>query len=134
MIVISDLLDMFVRDPQIEIKEARNMINEIVNSITTKTRAFKEDVLVIVAIPSEHNTSHHNAKSSILSNKMILPRFNKCIEIINNEDNKNKMIGIKIRNNSKSNVRRIKNTANDFHNGKLLSINKRELLIISAPE
>jgi hypothetical protein len=81
-------------------------------------------VLVIVSMPSGDNTFHHNGKLSTLSNKMILPRFNKYIEIINN-DNENKMIDIKIRNNS----RRIKNTYNDFHNSKLLSIKERELLI-----
>jgi hypothetical protein len=60
---------------------------------------------------------------------MILPRFDKCIEIMNNEDNENNMIDIKLRNNG----RRIKNTVNDFHNGKLLLINKRDLLMVPAP-
>jgi hypothetical protein len=54
---------------------------------------------------------------------MILPRFDKCIEIMNSHKNRNKMIDIKIRNNSRS----------DFHNGNLLSINKRDLLTVSAP-
>src|SRR5918912_564313 len=31
MVVVSDLLDMFVRDPNIEVNEARYLINEVVN-------------------------------------------------------------------------------------------------------
>src|SRR5919202_2755 len=46
MVVVSDLLDMFIGDPQIEANEARYLINEIVNSIT-KSREL-EDVLVVV--------------------------------------------------------------------------------------
>jgi hypothetical protein len=38
-------------------------------------------------------------------------------------ENRNKMIDIKIRNNSRS----------DFHNDNLISINKRDLLTVSAP-
>jgi hypothetical protein len=53
MVVISDLLDMFVRDPQIEDNEAIYLVNKIVNSIT-KTRAL-EDVLVVVSLPNEHS-------------------------------------------------------------------------------
>jgi hypothetical protein len=52
MVVVSDLLDMFVRDPQIEANEARYLINGIVDSIT-KTRAL-EDVLVVVSLPYGH--------------------------------------------------------------------------------
>jgi hypothetical protein len=129
MVVVYDLLNMFVHDPQIEVNEARYLVNEVVNSIT-KSRAA-EDALVVVSMPSGDNTSNRKDKPSILSNKMILPRFNKCIEIINN-DSANKMIDIKIRNSSSSSRRRRrnKNTDNDFHNSKLLSIKERELLII----
>jgi hypothetical protein len=34
MVVVSDLLDMFVRDPQIEANETTYLINQIINSIT----------------------------------------------------------------------------------------------------
>jgi hypothetical protein len=129
MVVISDLLGMFMRDPQIEIGEARYLINEIVNSIT-KTRVL-EDVLVIVSYSSSEDKAYpYNNKSALLCNKTILPRFNKCLEITNNDDEKNNnMINIKIRNNSNK-IRRIKNTDNHFHDSKLLSINQRDLLII----
>ncbi|MFL6329751.1 MAG: hypothetical protein ACJ705_01915, partial [Nitrososphaeraceae archaeon] len=64
MVVISDLLSMFLHDPQIEIREARYLINEIVNSIT-KIRASKEDVLAVVSLSSGDNASHHD--KSVLS-------------------------------------------------------------------
>jgi hypothetical protein len=63
MIVISDLLNMFIRDPQIEANEARHLINQIVNSLI-KTRAL-EDVLVVVSLPFGNNTSNHNVKPCI---------------------------------------------------------------------
>jgi hypothetical protein len=125
IIVVSDLLDMFIRDPQIEANEATYLINEIVNSIT-KTRAL-EDVLVVVSLPYGHGTYHHSDKLSMSYNKTILPRFDKYIEIMNSKDKENKMIDIKIR--KSNNIIRI----NDFHNGKLLSINKRDLTTVSAP-
>jgi hypothetical protein len=126
MVVVSDLLDMFVRDPQIEANEARCLINEIVNSIT-KSRAL-EDVLVVVSLPFVGSVYHRNDQSAISYNKTIIPRFDKCIEITNVHENRDKMIHIKIRNNS----RRNKNSANDFHDSKLLSINKIDLLTVSA--
>jgi hypothetical protein len=127
MVVVSDLLDMFVRDPQIEANDARHLLNKIVNAIT-KTRTL-ENVLVIVSLPCVGSACHHNDKPFISYNKTILPRFDKCIEITNDHKNRNKMIGIKIR--SKS-TRMCKNPANDFHDCKLLSINKGDLLTVSA--
>jgi hypothetical protein len=123
LVDISDLLEIFIRDPQIEANEVRYLINEILNSII-KLRAL-EDVLVIVSLPSvDSSTYHHNDKPSTLYNKMILPRFDKHIEIMNSEDKENKMIDIKIGNNS-PNIRRIKNNHDLF-----LSIKERDLLTL----
>jgi hypothetical protein len=112
LIVISDLFSMFLHNPEIEIKKAKYLINEIINSIT-KTRTSKEDVLVIVSsMPyGSDSLNQYDDKSAILYNKIILPRFDKCIEILNNNDNNDNengenMIDIHIRN-SKSNIRRI---------------------------
>jgi hypothetical protein len=124
MVVVSDLLDMFIHDPQIKVDEARYLINQIVNPIAKSTAL--EDVLVVMSLPFSNNTSNHNnkVKPSISSyNKMILPRFDNFRE--NDKENKN-MIDIKIRNNSKK--------TNGAHNGKLLSINKRDLLTVSVPK
>jgi RNase H-fold protein (predicted Holliday junction resolvase) len=112
---------MFVRDPQIETNEATYLINEIVNSIT-KSKAL-EDVLVIVSLPFHNVSSNYdNVKPCISYNKKIRTRFDKSIKIIDKENN---MIDIKIRSNGKK--------INDVHNGKLFSINKRDLLTVSAP-
>jgi hypothetical protein len=94
IIVISDLLNMFVHDPQIEIKEAKYLIKENAKSIRT-TRAFK-DVLIIVSILDENDTNPHY-NSDISYNKIILPSFDKYIRIIN-DDNDNSLINIKTRN------------------------------------
>ncbi len=127
MVVVSDLLDMFVLDPQIGSNEATYLINEIINSVT-KSRML-EDVLVIVSLPLVDSAYRQNNKAAISYNKIIIPRFDKSIEIMNSHENKNKMIDIKIRND----CTRHKNTMNDFHYDKLLSINERDLLTVSAP-
>jgi hypothetical protein len=125
IVVVSDLLKMFVRDPQIEANEATCLINQIVNSITS-TRTL-EDVLVIVSLPFVGSAHHRNNTPAVSYNdKTILPRFNKCIEIMNSHKNRNKMTDIKIRNN----IRKNKNTINDFHDHKIsCSIKERDLLI-----
>jgi RNase H-fold protein (predicted Holliday junction resolvase) len=121
LVVVSDLLDMFVRDPQIETNEATYLINEIVNSIT-RSKAL-EDVLVIVSLPFRNVSSNSdNVKPCISYNKMVHTRFDKSIEITDIENN---VIDIKMRNNSKK--------TRDFCNGKFLSINKSDLLTVSAP-
>ena len=92
IVVVSDLLDMFVRDPQFEANEATYLINEIINSIT-KSIAL-EDVLVVGSSPSRNSPSNHNnIKPCISYNKMIRTRFDKSIKINGKENN---MIDIKI--------------------------------------
>jgi hypothetical protein len=122
MIAIFDLFDMLVQDPQIEANEARYLINEIVNSIT-KSRAL-EGVLVIVSLPFAGSTHHQNNKPAISYNKTILTRFDKCIEIINSMDKENKMIDIKIRSNSRNNIRSNKSSADDFYDGNCFQLIK----------
>jgi len=126
MVVVSDLLDMFVRDPQIEANEAICLINEITSSIA-KSRTL-EGVLVIVSLPFVGTEYHHNNKPATSYNKTILPRFHKCIEIMNSYENRNKMIDIKIRNDYARN----KNTTNDLHNHKKISrsIKERDLFMM----
>src|ERR671933_822086 len=121
MVVVSNLLDMFVRDPQIEVNEATYLINQIINSIT-KSRALG-DVLVIVSFSYVHDLFHHNNKLYLSYGRMALQRFNNCIEITDSKDKKNRAIDVKISSSSSNNSKRIKNTINDFHNGKSLSIN-----------
>jgi hypothetical protein len=130
MIVVSDLLDMFVRDPQIKANEATYLINEIINSIA-KSIAL-EDVLVIVSFSYAHDLFCHNNKPYTSYRRMILQRFNNCIEITDSKDKKNGAIDVKISGTNNSS-KRIKNTIDDFHNGKSLSINEKDLLTVSVP-
>jgi hypothetical protein len=90
-------------------------------------RRASDDVLVIVSLPSVDSAYHCNDKPAISYNKTILTRFDKCIEIMNKSENRNKIVDIKIRNNCTRN----KNTTDDFHNHKVSSsIKERDLLII----
>lgn len=72
-------------------------------------------MLVVVSIPYEYGAHHHNdnKKPALQYNKSIIPRFDKCIDIMNSKDKENKMSDIKIRNGN--NIIGI----NNFHNGKL---------------
>jgi hypothetical protein len=128
IVVVCDLLDMFVRDPQIGADEPTYLINEIANSIT-KSRAL-EDVLVIVSFSYVPDLFHRHNKPYRSYGRTILQRSNNCIEITDSK--KNKVIDVKISSSSNKN-KRIKNTTNDFHNGKSVSINKRDLLTVSSP-
>jgi hypothetical protein len=110
MVVVSDLLDMFVRDPQIGSNEATYLINQIINSVT-KSRVL-EDVLVIVSFSYAHDLFHHHSKPYTSYGRTILQRFNNCIEITDSKDKKNRAIDVKI--SSSNNGKRIKNTVNDF--------------------
>jgi hypothetical protein len=92
MVVVSDLLDMFVRDPQIGYNETAYLINQIINSIT-KSRALG-DVLVIVSFSYAHDLFHHNNKPYLSYGRMILQRFNNCIEITDSKDKKNRAIDV----------------------------------------
>ena len=105
-------------------------MNGIVKSIT-KSRAL-EDVLVIVSFSYVHDLFHHNNKLYLSYGRMALQRFNNCIEIMDSKDKKNRAIDVKI-SSSSNNSKRIKNTTNDFHNGKSVSINKTDLLTVSVP-
>jgi hypothetical protein len=129
MVIVSDLLDMFVRDPHVGSDEATYLINQIINSIT-KSRVL-DDVLVVVSFSHGHDLFHHNNKLYTSYDRMILRRFNNCIEVTDSKDKKNKAIDIKI--SSSNNSKRIKNIINDFHNGKSLSISKKDLLTVTVP-
>ena len=145
LIVIFDLLDMFLRDPQIEIEEAEHIIKEIVNSIKrSRRREVFGNILFMVSLPSyssnyqSHHHRHHQQLSAIY-NKIILPRFDKHIEITsatNSDNNKNKnkinnsLLYVKIKNNNKYHSEYSSSSGNN-----LFPIEKRDLLIVSpSPE
>jgi hypothetical protein len=72
IIIISDILRMFLEDAQARIGEARPIIKEITNSL----RKFSNDTSVIVSL----NRIPPSPYSQIL-----LPRFDKCIQVTKDE-------------------------------------------------
>lgn len=82
LVVISDLLRMFVQDPQVSKKEAEYLISEIIKSVHKINNA-----LVVLSL---HDESPYNSQ--------ILQTFGKRIEIAREE----KQLGIRLRNHRKS--------------------------------
>ncbi len=105
VIVISDLLNMFIRDPQIEIEEEGEwLIKEIINSI--RKISTTNNALVVVSL---YYSSRHNYSSSFIYDKLILPRFDKCIEITNRKEEKfNNLLNVKLCNNNHPSSKDIK--------------------------
>ena len=60
LIVISDLLDMFLRDPQLEVEEGQSLIKEIINSIRRRREIFG-NTLILTSLSSS-SSSYHNYK------------------------------------------------------------------------
>jgi predicted RNA-binding Zn-ribbon protein involved in translation (DUF1610 family)/thymidylate synthase len=79
LVIVPDLLRMFTHDPNIDRKEAKHLIKEIVSAIRK------------IAISSSSRTRcvtswNYNHQSS-LYNKILLPQFDKCIEVTSFEGN-----------------------------------------------
>jgi DNA-directed RNA polymerase subunit RPC12/RpoP len=83
IVVISDLLDMFLRDPQIliEEEEAEHIIKEIINSVKKMMMMPSRNVSVLVSC------SRRQHFQSTIYEKIILSAFHKCIEITSCENN-----------------------------------------------
>jgi Rad51 protein len=93
IIVISDLLDMFSCDPQILIEEAEHTIKEIINSIKRRKISDKnntniDDVLYLVSSNNNHSAAY---------NKVLLPKFDKHIEITKSKT-KSSLLNVKVKN------------------------------------
>jgi hypothetical protein len=81
VIVISDLLDMFVNDPHIKVEEAKNLLKEIMVSLlrTRRSGEIFGNSLIVISLPYHQRQQQ---ESLHLYNKILLPRFDKRIEII----------------------------------------------------
>lgn len=102
VIVISDLLNMFTQehDPNIDHNEAIFLIKEIMNSIKNTL----ENTLIVVSF--QYCNHYHNHKP-YMYDKIILPRFDKRLEITRNNNSINhssniKLLDVKIYNKSKN--------------------------------
>jgi DNA-directed RNA polymerase subunit N (RpoN/RPB10) len=127
VILISDLLNMFVCDPQIKIEEGERMIKEIINSLR-KISSTTNNTLIVVSLCRHHHYSSFS--SSYLYEKILLPRFDKCIEITNSKKKKvNNVLDIRIRNhkNHHHNDGISKNSCRRF------SLSERDLIQLILP-
>jgi hypothetical protein len=84
LIVISNLLDMFLRDPQLEVEEGQRLVKEIINSIRRK-QTFG-NIITVASLSSSSSYGnycyHHRSSSAATYYKILIPRFDKHIEII----------------------------------------------------
>jgi hypothetical protein len=123
VIVISDLLDIFVNDPHIKVEEAKNLLKEIMVSILRKSR--RREILGNCLIVISLSCNQRQQESLHLYNKILLPRFDKRIEIIDGSGR-----GC----NGSLKVKTTTKNKND-HRGaalqsKLFSVTERDLLIL----
>jgi hypothetical protein len=127
VIVISDLLDMFVNDPHIKVEEAKNLLKEIMVSILRtriRTREILGNCLIVISLSCRHQRQQQQ-ESLQLYNKILLPRFDKSIEIIDGSISGG-------RSNGSFKVKTTTNNKNDHRAGrqsKLFSVTERDLLI-----
>ena len=130
VILISDLLNMFVCDPQIKIEEGERMIKEIINSLRKISSTATNNILIVVSLYRHHHHHHYSSfSSSYLYEKILLPRFDKCIEITNNKKEKvNNLLDIRIRNHKNHHNDGIsKNSCRRF------SLSERDLMQLILP-
>ncbi|HEX5892516.1 MAG TPA: hypothetical protein VFY41_06615 [Nitrososphaeraceae archaeon] len=128
VILISDLLNMFVCDPQIKIEEGERMIKEIINSLR-KISSTTNNTLIVVSLYRYHHHHYSSFSSSYLYEKILLPRFDKCIEITNSKKEKvNNVLDISIRNHKNHHNEGIsKNSCRRF------SLSERDLIQLILP-
>ena len=89
MIIVSDLLSMFLNDPQVQVREAEDIIKEIITSI-------KRNSEILSVVSCNHKSQY---------NKILFSRFDKIIEIAKEEQPckaNSQLLNIKVKNNKNS--------------------------------
>ena len=81
VIIISDLLSMFVNDPQVQIKEAESLIRQIINAV--RKLCIYNNILCVISFCSNNDITKTYAR-------LILQRIDKSIEIDRGEGNDKK--------------------------------------------
>jgi Rad51 len=83
VIIISELLSMFVNDPQVQIKEAESLIRQIINAV--RKLCTYNNILCVISFCSNNDITKMYAR-------LILQRIDKSIEITrrDNTDKKNR--------------------------------------------
>ena len=82
LVIIPDLLHMFTRDPNIDPKEAKHLIKEIVSAIRKMVVSSSRSRCVV-----SWNYHHHQ---SSLYNNILLPLFDRCVEVTSFEGKQSK--------------------------------------------
>jgi hypothetical protein len=100
VVVIADLLSLFTLDHNINRNEAISLIKEIINSI----RKTLDNILVVVSFQQRQEQHHgHHSHKSYAYDKILLPRFDKHIEIIRNNSSKMDLLDVKVYNDHSKN-------------------------------
>jgi DNA-directed RNA polymerase subunit RPC12/RpoP len=89
MIIVSDLLSMFLNDPQVQVREVEDIIKEIITSI-------KRNNEILSVVSCNHKSQY---------NKILFSRFDKIIEIAKEEQPckaNSQLLNIKVKNNKNS--------------------------------
>jgi hypothetical protein len=136
LIVIYDLLDMFLRDPQLEVEEGQRLIKEIMTTLKQRREIFG-NILIVTSLSSYHNYCHQSSSSSAPYYKIILPRFDKHIEIMTTttgSTNKKKIsttsLEGKVKDNSKGRLHSKHYNSNSSHSC-VFPIEERDLLLVT---
>ena len=134
LIVISDLLDMFLRDPQLEVEEGQRLIKKIISSL--KRRETFGNILTVISLSSSYGNYKHQS-SSAAYHRILLPRFDKYIEIIttrstdNNKKSSTSLEG-KVKDNSKARLHsKHYNSNKDSSDSCVFPIEERDLLLVT---
>jgi DNA-directed RNA polymerase subunit RPC12/RpoP len=123
IIIASNLLDMFTKDPNIDYREARFLIKEIINSLRKMMRM--SNILIVVSFSVSHNTnSNRNHDHQSVYSKILLPKFDKSIQISTSKVNP-LLLDLEINNNK--NIANSKYGRSKFNR---LRLHEKELKII----
>jgi hypothetical protein len=128
VIVLSNLLEMFVNDPHVKVEESKNLLKEIMVSMLRtrrRTREILDNCLIVISLSCRHQ-QRQQQESLHLYNKILLPKFDKHIEIIDGSSSGGGSNGsFKVK---------ITTTKNDHrgvdYQSKLFSVTERDLLIL----
>jgi Rad51 len=144
LIVIYDLLDMFLRDPQLEVEEGQRLIKEIINSLRRRREIFG-NILIVTSLSSSSSSSscygnycYHQSLSAAY-HRILIPRFDKHIEIITRtrsaDDNKKistTSLEGKLKDNSKDRLHsKHCNSNNNSSDSRVFPIEERDLLLVT---
>jgi hypothetical protein len=112
-------------DPHINVEEAKNLLKEIMVSILRTSRRSREilgNSLIVISL----SCSHQRQQESLhLYNKILLPRFDKRIEIIDDGSSSNGSFKVKTTTTKNKNDHR-----GVDRQSKLFSVTEKDLLIL----